>query len=213
MQVTDRPSPAAAARRAQIVAAAVEVLADLGYARTSFARIAERAGISSTRLISYHFAGKDDLMRAVVADVLASAEAFMAPRVRAAGGHWDMLRVYIESNLEFLRDHPADLRALTEVLSNLRADDGDEGEAAPATPPSGDAVSRLEEGFLAGQRGGVFREFDARVMARTLRAAIDAAAQQYSGDPGTDLDRYADELVTLFGLAVLGRDPREGDLP
>lgn len=33
-------------------------IAELGYAQASFARIAGRAGLSSTRLISYHFAGK-----------------------------------------------------------------------------------------------------------------------------------------------------------
>ncbi|MCP2341358.1 TetR/AcrR family transcriptional regulator [Actinomadura rupiterrae] len=208
MQVKDEPSPAAAARRAQIVTAAIEVLADLGYARTSFARIAERAGISSTRLISYHFAGKDDLMRAVAAEVLGEAEAFMSPRIRAATGHWNMLRAYIASNLEFLRDHPAHLRALTEVIANLRAEDGSLAAGAPGAP---DAVARLADGLRAGQRDGAFRDFDAGVMARTLRAAIDAAAGLYSADPGLDLDHYAAELVSLFGLAVLGREPGEGE--
>ncbi len=41
-------------RRAQIV-----VLGEHGYGQTSFARIAKEAGLSGTRLISYHFAGKD----------------------------------------------------------------------------------------------------------------------------------------------------------
>lgn len=43
----------ATARQAQIVAATVNVIADVGYGKTSFARIAERAGLSSPRLISY----------------------------------------------------------------------------------------------------------------------------------------------------------------
>ena len=58
-------SPIAAARREQIVAAAIEVIAAAGFAQASFARIAEHAGLSSTRLISYHFAGKADLMATV----------------------------------------------------------------------------------------------------------------------------------------------------
>ena len=45
------------ARRGQIIACAIEVLAELGYAQTSFARIAERLGISKS-VISYHFGGK-----------------------------------------------------------------------------------------------------------------------------------------------------------
>lgn len=53
------------ARRAQIAAVAIDTFAGLGCAGASFARIAERLGISRG-LISYHFAGKDDLMRQVV---------------------------------------------------------------------------------------------------------------------------------------------------
>ena len=53
------------ARRAQIVAAAIDTIADVGYAQASFARIAERLGISRG-LISYHFTGKDEIGRAHV---------------------------------------------------------------------------------------------------------------------------------------------------
>ena len=53
------------ARRAQIVAAAIDTIAEEGYPGASFARIAERLGISRG-LISYHFAGKDDLIKQVI---------------------------------------------------------------------------------------------------------------------------------------------------
>jgi TetR/AcrR family fatty acid metabolism transcriptional regulator len=49
------------ARRAQIAASAIDTIADVGFAGASFARIAERVGISGG-LISYHFAGKHDKM-------------------------------------------------------------------------------------------------------------------------------------------------------
>ncbi|MQA95092.1 MAG: TetR family transcriptional regulator [Streptosporangiales bacterium] len=45
MQVTpDGPTFTTTARRAQIVAATIDTLAELGYGQTTFARIAERAG-------------------------------------------------------------------------------------------------------------------------------------------------------------------------
>ena len=84
-------------RRAQIIAAAIETIAELGYAQTSFAKIAKRAGISSTRLISYHFAGKDDLMRAVVIDIVTSANEFMGPRIEAQTDFGARLEAYIRS--------------------------------------------------------------------------------------------------------------------
>src|SRR5687768_12945642 len=70
MQVTAR-STAAAARRAQILEATIAVIAEEGFAKASFARIRERAGLSSTRLISYHFAGKAELVAALVEHVVA----------------------------------------------------------------------------------------------------------------------------------------------
>ncbi len=42
----------------------------VGYGNTSFARIAKAAELSSTGIISYNFAGKDDLMREIVGEVL-----------------------------------------------------------------------------------------------------------------------------------------------
>ena len=62
-------SVTATARRAQIVAATIDVIVESGYSQTSFARIAERAGLSSTRLISYHFAGKAELVGAVITEI------------------------------------------------------------------------------------------------------------------------------------------------
>ncbi|CUR57284.1 hypothetical protein NOCA1120472 [metagenome] len=49
------------------------MVAEEGFARATFARIAERGGLSSTRLISYHFAGKDELVAAVVEHVVAGS--------------------------------------------------------------------------------------------------------------------------------------------
>lgn len=189
-------SPAAAARRAQIVQAAIETLAELGYAQTSFAKIAKRAGISSTRLISYHFAGKDDLIKAVAEEVLRDAAAFMHPRIEAASGHWGRMAAYIESNLDFLRKRPAHLRAVLEITGNVRAADGDSFQAI-----QNPGIALLEQGFRDGQRDGEYREFDPSVMAMTLRAAIDAVAVRYA-DHGVDLDFYTAQLVRTFELAI-----------
>ncbi|MFI2610947.1 TetR/AcrR family transcriptional regulator [Kitasatospora sp. NPDC018619] len=84
------------ARRAQIIAAAIETVAELGYARASFAQIAKRARISSVRLISYHFDDKEDLFQSVVDTVQDEARAFMQPRIRAHTEPAAMLAASIE---------------------------------------------------------------------------------------------------------------------
>src|ERR1700749_2407223 len=105
-------------RRAQIVTAAIEVIAEVGYAKASFSRIAKQAGLSSTGMISYHFAGKDDLLTACVAEIEQIIEAFMQPRIDAATGHIAQLRAYIESDIALVGEHPAAIRALIDIVRN-----------------------------------------------------------------------------------------------
>jgi AcrR family transcriptional regulator len=197
MRVND--SVTAGARRAQIVTAAIDTIAELGYGNASFSRIAKRAGISSTRLISYHFDDKAELVRAVVGAVLAEAADYMGKRLRAAGTRTELLTTYIESNLEFIAEHPTAIRAVIEIAANARTD---EGAPLVRTEDADDPVARLAGLFREGQDAGEFRTFDPVVMAVTLRAAIDAAAT------GPDLDphAYAAELVALFVRATR-KDP------
>ncbi len=76
----DQPTFITSARRAQIVAAAIDTIAELGYGQASLARIAERAG-TSKGVLTYHFAGKQDLIRAVIAEVLRRGGEYMRPRI------------------------------------------------------------------------------------------------------------------------------------
>src|SRR5580692_8968592 len=84
--------------RRQIETAAIDTIAEVGFAQASLARIAERIGVSKG-VISYHFAGKDDLIRQVVIEIIEAGRAYIIPRVLAEIGGPDMLRGYIESNL------------------------------------------------------------------------------------------------------------------
>ena len=111
----DNRSFVSSARRAQIVEAAIETVAEVGYANASLSRIAVRLGISKG-VISYHFAGKDDLIAEIVRQVLQQARAYMQPRIEAQTTGPEMLHAYIESNLEFMRDNPNQLSALVEIV-------------------------------------------------------------------------------------------------
>ena len=52
-------------RRDQLVQCMIEVIAEAGFARASVGELARRAGVSKG-VITYHFAAKDDLIRAAV---------------------------------------------------------------------------------------------------------------------------------------------------
>src|ERR1700683_5866157 len=105
------------ARRAQIMAAAIDVIAELGYGQASLARIAERAGTSKGG-ICYHYNGKDDLLREVVAELTAKGRAYLAPRLEAESTGPGMLRAYIESNLAFVLEHRNHVAAVVDFALN-----------------------------------------------------------------------------------------------
>ncbi|MGW1200161.1 TetR/AcrR family transcriptional regulator [Streptomyces sp. NPDC002536] len=192
------------ARRAQIVAAAIEVIAEVGYSKASFARIARHAGLSSTGMISYHFAGKDDLMREVVIEVMRVAEAYMRPRIEAQSDWSARLRTHIESNLALLVEYPKHLPALIEVLTNVRGDSAGLGEFVGAT----EEMNRvLAERMREGQRVGAFREFDADVMVHAMRGAIDEVVGRASREPGLDVTACGRELAEIFDRATRNTAP------
>jgi len=181
-------------RRAQIIAATIALVADEGYAQASFARIAERAGLSSTRLISYHFAGKAELVAAVVEHVVTALGDAVGARVRQERSSAGRLRAYIEGVVEFTDAHRTEMRTLLQIL------------LAGAFPP-GPALDHAVPGHVVailrqGQADGEFRDFDPTVMALAVQRSVDALPFVLQGDPDLDCTAFAAELVTLFALAT-----------
>ncbi|MHA6616114.1 TetR family transcriptional regulator [Pseudonocardia sp. DLS-67] len=188
-------------RRAQIVMAAIEVIAEVGYARASFSRIAKHAGLSSTGMISYHFAGKDDLLAACVAEIEQVTGAFMGPRIDAAEGHVAQVRAYVESNVALVGVHPAAIRALIDLVKNA---------GSHSAGVSG-RLALFEGHFRAGQEAGVFRPFDTRTVALALIAGLDAVVATAAAAPPepTELARLGRELADLYVRAI-APDPEGG---
>ncbi|MDR7252281.1 AcrR family transcriptional regulator [Nocardioides sp. BE266] len=192
MQVTER-SAAATARRAQILDATIEVVAAEGYSSASFKRIAEHARLSSTRLISYHFAGKDDLVAALVERVITGIGEHVGALVMAEESPKGRLRAYIEGVVGYSDTHRSEMSALLQVVLS-----GAWGEGKPA--PSD--VSHLERILEDGQRAKEFRSFDPKVMATTVQRAVEGVPFMLQADPDLDCAAYATELVELFDRAT-----------
>jgi AcrR family transcriptional regulator len=193
------------ARRAQIVAAAIETIAEVGYTQASMARIAERVGITKG-VVAYHFDGKAELIREIVAEVVGESEGYMGPRVVAHSTGADRLRAYIESNLGFMSEYRSHVIAIAEIARNARRADG----SSSFDPAILDAASRGLAQLLASYQGtGEFRaDFDPVVMAGAIRAAIDAVPRALARDPSLDVEHQARELATLFDLATRNPRPR-----
>src|SRR5580658_2166057 len=109
------------ARRTQIIEAAIDTIAEVGFARASLARIGERIGISKG-LIGYHFAGKDELIKQVTYEVVEQMKAYMTLRILPEAENGPrFLRAYIGSYLAFMREHRNHMVAMVEI-SRGRAD-------------------------------------------------------------------------------------------
>jgi AcrR family transcriptional regulator len=188
------------ARRAQIVEAAIDTIAEVGYARASLARIGARIGISKG-LIGYHFAGKDELIREVVAKIIEAGKAYMLPRILAKPPGPDMLRAYIDSNLGFMREHRNYMVAIVEIRRiSLMAEGGDRfyGDAN-----MDEFAGELESSLAMVQAaGGLRSDFNPKVMAIAIRAVIDAVPRRLANDPNLDIDLYAKEIADIFDLAT-----------
>ncbi len=192
------------ARRQQIVGAAIDTIAEVGYGQASLARIAARLGISKG-VISYHFAGKDDLIKQVVIDVVEAGRAYILPRVLAESTGPAKLRAYIESNLAFMGEHRNYMVAVVEILRNGAFTTG--GGRRVDGRNVDVAAHLLKEQLARLQAEGELRtDFDPGVMAVAIRATIDVVPHRLVLDPDFDIDKYASEIATVFDLATRARD-------
>ncbi|RKS08740.1 TetR family transcriptional regulator [Nocardiopsis sp. Huas11] len=196
------------ARRRQIVAAAIETIADGGYPNASLARIAQRAGVSKG-VISYHFAGKDELMDQLVTDVYTEIAESVVPHITTQDNAADMLRAHIRGLAAYALEHRSRMTALAQIFLHARRPDGSPRYGAGESEPLHEALEGL---YREGQRSGEFRPFDVRAMAVTQQSATDGMFEYWRVHPDHDLMAHAAELGEHLVRATRA-DPTEPTPP
>jgi TetR/AcrR family transcriptional regulator, fatty acid metabolism regulator protein len=186
------------ARRAQVVAAAINAIADLGYPAASLARIAEYTG-TSKGVLTYHFENKEDLVQAVVDDVLARAGEYIGTRIAGLLSAPQVLRAYIISHLNFFRDFRNEIVAVVEIYMNARDQSGRRLYDLDFNDAS---VAPLESLLRDGQARGEFGDFDAHMMALAIWGAIDVVPPRLARDKELDVDEYGEFLARFFESAT-----------
>ena len=185
-----------AARRNQLVACAIEVIAEVGLARASTVRIAQRAGVSRG-VLTYHFRDRAELVEHVVQAVYDLGAEFLAPKMAAASTPRQMMLAFIRGSVELYAAHPIELAALTEIFSDAR---GEDGVSRAGHQRHSREVSDIARVLRAGQEQGEFRAFDVDVMCSTIRGALDGALAHVAA--GADAETYAAELQVIFDAAT-----------
>ncbi|RDI66947.1 TetR/AcrR family transcriptional regulator [Nocardia pseudobrasiliensis] len=179
------------ARRDDIVAAAIAVIDNEGFAAASVDRIARQAGAIKGTVL-YHFKTKDAICEAVVTALYAEGAAFKARHAQNTGPASERLARSLRSNLEFICTHATHVRAVQRIIEN----------APHHRDRIPDLVEPLSHLLAEGQRSGEFARFDPLIVAAAIRAIIDASAYYLANSDDVDIDHIFSEVVQFIQRAT-----------
>jgi len=152
----------------------------------------------SKGVVTYYFPARDDLIWAVVAAVFASVGEQVGRRLEDVPPR-GFVATYIGAWVDYYRAYHREMMAIAEIWTSFRDANG---------RPHLDASTLTQERTLvetalsAGQAAGTLGDFSPRVVAVTLKAALDGLLAQLALEPALDLDEYRDELIALFDRAT-----------
>jgi AcrR family transcriptional regulator len=191
------------ARRTQIVAAAIEVIGEIGWAQTSVRKIADRVGVAMSAVL-YHFGSKDNLVEAIIEEMYRSALSVVGPAIDAESTAEGKLTAYIRANIAYFDTHRSQLAALAQLGTGYQPSDGRRFDELGLTPELRDELVVLDITAIltAGQQDHEFGDFPIASMAVALRGAVNAVVEKILREPDFDASAYGEDLIAIFGRAV-----------
>lgn len=190
-------SLAARARRDQIIQAAAEVVAEVGYASASTARIAERAGISKG-VITYHFESKDEILRSVALRFFDRCGQEVEACIEAATTAYEQVHGWIKAELMFFAAHRIESIAMFDIMANHR----DPGFFRAFDDEVTAETQRLAEILRRGQQQAEFRPFDAETVAHIILRCRDGLLDSWGQDAEEDLSNRIGTLLDFIDHAI-----------
>lgn len=184
-------------RGEQLVECAIDAIVERGFQGASVGEVAQRAGVSKG-VVTYHFAAKDDLIFAAVARIFDSITEALETRLRGTSAD-TFVADYINAWVDYYGTETRYMLAIREIWGNFRDEGGEQHFGPQAVAGELGVVQTVLE---YGQAQGTLGKFDARVMAVSIKAALDALLDQFASNPELDLEAYGAELVTLFERAT-----------
>ncbi|SDG26935.1 TetR/AcrR family transcriptional regulator [Pseudonocardia oroxyli] len=156
------------ARREQLIAVTVDLVAEHGRRGLSLQRIADAAGISKAAVL-YYFPSKDAVVAAAYDTVISDLVAHVGAAVEAAPDAATAIEAYLDSLLTHLSQDARRARLLAEALGSHEPPAVDAG---PSAPHRWEALSEL---ISTAQREGTVRtDADPRLSAIMLCGLVDA---------------------------------------
>jgi TetR/AcrR family transcriptional regulator, fatty acid metabolism regulator protein len=188
-------------RRDQLVECTIDAIVQVGYPRTSVAEVARRAGVSKG-VVTYHFPAKDDLIQAVIADVVAGMRRYLEPLLRAANPLQypeRFIAPYLTAWTGYIQTHGRDVLALVRIFD---AYPHESGRLSPTFDARTEEITLVAGILRRGQESGRLRDFDPHLMARVIKAALDELLRHFADNPDLDLAACGAELIAMFEAAT-----------
>lgn len=181
-------------RRRQILDAATEVMSKTGFHATAMRAVADQAGIS-VGLIYQYFGNKDDLLLAVIVDILEDFRDQVPAAIEAAGD-------------DPVRRFEAGLRICCQVVDAKRpAVNLAYRESRTLSAEGRERIKQLELetsepirlAFCEGVPAGVFRDVDSRLVVQNVLLVAHAWALKHWHVAGfVTLDQYVEQQLSLL---------------
>lgn len=181
------------ARRAQLIAAAITTVNEIGYHRASLSEIAQRAGVAKSAIV-YYFSSRESLLLSVVEDVFTRLESAIAEAVDGDAAPSAQLLAYARGYLTHVDAHRAEVTAGIEIVVSHRTEDG-----TPLYLTGTEEDSRLLGGILtAGMEAGAFRRMPLKVAVALVEAVLDVATTELQRDLEADIEPFAAETIEML---------------
>lgn len=181
------------ARRAQLIAAAITTVNEIGYHRASLSEIAQRAGVAKSAIV-YYFSSRESLLLSVVEEVFTRLEAAIAEAVDGDAAPSAQLLAYAQGYLTHVDGHRAEVTAGIEIVVSHRTEDG-----TPLYLTGTEEDSRLLGGILtAGMETGAFRRMPLKVAVALVEAVLDVATTELQRDLEADIEPFAAETIEML---------------
>jgi AcrR family transcriptional regulator len=189
-------------RRRQLIAATVSVLSRCGYQNASLADIAREAGVAKG-LLWHYFADGDDLMEQTARVTLAALRETVASDIDLTAEIPQVIRAAIRRAAALRESHGAELRAMREIMQNLR---GPDGTLRFGLNEHYEETYTLQAAlFQRGKDEGSLRtSVDTHYLAVTYQGAVDAMLAYLDSYPETDAEAHAAAVadILLTGIAA-----------
>jgi AcrR family transcriptional regulator len=186
-------------KREEILATALEFVAEHGYSSTTIRELASAVGLSPTGLLHY-FGTKEELFVEILRrrDALDAEARGVVPGEEASAPHAPQ---NVTSTFVDVIRHNAAVPGLVQLYVGLSAEAVEPGHAAHDYFQQRYAVTRAAaaEGIRAEQSAGAVRDdVGAEVLAALLIAAADGLQSQWAYDPTIDMGEHVARLVDLL---------------